>query len=214
MKTDHSDIEPAQNVVVIAASVGGIEALRIVIGNLPSNLNAAVVIAQHISRSHPSQLAEILARKTPMPVKQAADGDCLCHSCVFVAPPNQHVLIEPDGILRLSSSPPIHFTRPSAEPLFCSAAAAYRKHVVAVVLTGSDSDASLCVQIIGKVGGKIIVQDEATSVDFSMPRAAINSTNVDRVIPLDQIAGAIAEFVQDLTNNEEKGHSGPTLKAG
>jgi two-component system, chemotaxis family, protein-glutamate methylesterase/glutaminase len=195
VKINYEAIGPAQNIVVIAGSVGGVEALSVLTGNLPANLKAAVVVAQHVSRNRPSQLAEILSRRTPMPVKQVADGDRLCHSCIFVAPSNEHVLIELEGILRLSSSPRIHFTRPSAEPLFCSAAAVYGKKVIGVVLTGSDADASLCVQVIGNVGGKVIVQDETTSADFSMPRSAIQTGKVNFVLPLTKIGSAIVELV-------------------
>src|SRR5439155_14832901 len=113
--------EAATKVVVIASSAGGIEALCTLAENLPANLPATIVVAQHISRSHKSHLAEILARHTPMKVKLAADRDLLCHGCVFIAPPNLHVMIEPTRTIRLLQAPPIHFTRPSAEPLFCSA---------------------------------------------------------------------------------------------
>jgi two-component system chemotaxis response regulator CheB len=196
----------ADHVLVIAGSAGGISALGSLLEDLPSHLEAAIVIAQHVSRYHPSHLAEILARQTFMPVRQAADDDVLRHGCIFVAPPDHHLLIEMGGVLRLSTSPRIHFTRPSAEPLFCSAAAIYGKHAIGVVLTGSDSDASLGVQVIKNAGGKIIVQNEATAVDFSMPRAAIATGKVDMVLPLCQIAGAIVETLamakKKLKNHE------------
>lgn len=178
---------------------------------LPANLPAAIVVAQHIPRSHPSRLAEILARKTPMLVKQAANGDVLCHSRIFVAPPDQHLLIESGGLLHLSTSPRIHFTRPSAEPLFCSAAAVYGKNVVGVVLTGADSDASLGVQIIKNAGGKIVVQNQATSVDFSMPQAAIQTGKVDLVLPLNEISEAIVNAVVELTKSQSRKARNPIL---
>jgi two-component system chemotaxis response regulator CheB len=197
---------PARNVVAIASSVGGIEALMVIIEFLPSNLNAAVVSAQHICRSKPSHLAPILARRTPMQVKQAADGDCLCHACIFVAPPNQHLLVQAGGRLQLSTSPPIHFSRRSAEPLFCSVAALYGRNCLGVVLIGGDSDGSLGVQVIKNAGGKIIVQDKATSVDFSMPESAIKTGAVDLMLPLNEIPAAIVSHVNELTNNPPPTH--------
>ena len=188
--------KPARNVVVIAASVGGIQALSTVIESLPANLPAALAIAQHLSRSQPSHLADILTRRTPLPVKQAAHGDRLCHGCVFVAPPNRHLLVRSGGVLQLSDSPPIHFSRPSAEPLFSSVAALYGRNALGVVLTGSDSDASLGVQTIKNAGGNVIVQDATTSVDFSMPQSAISTGAVDQVVPLEKITAAIVAYVQ------------------
>ncbi len=123
-------------------------------------------------------------------VKQAQPGDLLCHSCVFVAPPNHHLTVGLDGILALSSptAEKIHHARPSAEPLFASVAEVYRKNAIAVVLTGGDGDGSTGVGIIKDHGGMVIAQDRPTSEDFSMPESSIETGDVDFILPLDEIA--------------------------
>jgi two-component system chemotaxis response regulator CheB len=198
-----SDAKKAQNIVVIAASIGGIEALQTLVEMLPTNLEAAVAIVQHISRHHPSQLAQILSRHTPMPVKQVSNGDFLCQGCIFVAPPNCHILIQRNHILTLSTASPVHFCRPSAEPLFSSAAAVFGKHVVGVVLTGADSDGFFGVKVIKNAGGCVIVQDETTSANFEMPRSAILTGQVDHILPLNEIASSIVKLVNKMETSEK-----------
>jgi hypothetical protein len=124
-------------------------------------------------------------------------GDFLCQSCVFVAPPNHHLLVSGDGRLKLSSSTSekVHHARPSAEPLFASVADVYKKNAIAVVLTGGDGDGSIGVQIIKEKGGKVIAQDRPTSQDFSMPETSIKTGDVDFILPLNEIAPKLIELV-------------------
>lgn len=184
-------------VIAMAASVGGLDALSVILGGLPENFPAAIAIVMHLSPDHKSILAEILDRRTHLPVKQAHTGDRLCRSCVFVAPPNHHLLVAKDGRLKLSSAhaKKINFARPSAEPLFASVAALYEKRAIAVVLTGGDGDGSFGVQIIKDHGGKVIAQDRPTSKDFSMPKTSIETGDVDYILPLDTIASKLIELV-------------------
>src|SRR6185503_8275142 len=128
---------------------------------------------------------------------QAKTGDFLCHSCVFVAPPNHHLSVAKDGRLKLSSSSAekVHYARPSAEPLFASVAAVYQKSAIAVVLTGGDGDGSFGVQIIKDKGGMVIAQDRPTSENFSMPETSIQTGDVDFILPLDEIASKLIELV-------------------
>ena len=123
-------------VVALAASAGGLSALSKVLSALPAHFPAAIVIVQHLDRQHPSHMAEILRRRTALPVKQAAEGDPLQPGAVAIAPPDQHLLVKPDGTLALSHAELVHFLRPSADLLFESVAASYKKRALAVVLTG------------------------------------------------------------------------------
>jgi two-component system chemotaxis response regulator CheB len=152
-------------VIAMAASVGGLKALSAILSVLPADFAAAIAIVMHLSPDHDSVLAEILDRRTPLVVKKASTGDVLCQSCVFVAPPNHHLLVADSGRLELSSSSAekVHYARPSAEPLFASVAAVYRKNAIAVVLTGGDGDGSFGVQIIKDHGGRVIAQDRPTT---------------------------------------------------
>jgi two-component system, chemotaxis family, protein-glutamate methylesterase/glutaminase len=146
------------SVIAIAASVGGLKALSIILGGLPANFPASIAIVMHLSPEHKSILAEILNNRTQLAVKQAHTGDILCRGSVFVAPPNHHLFVAKGGRLKLSSSSAekVHYARPSAEPLFASVAEEYQKHAIAVVLTGGDGDGSFGVQIIKERGGQVI----------------------------------------------------------
>lgn len=132
-------------------------------------------------------MADILSRRTPLQVKQAEEGDCLQPGTVYIAPPDRHLLVNPNGTLSLSQSELVHFVRPSADLLFDSAAASYRERLIGVVLTGTGSDGAMGVQAIKKMGGMVIAQDEATSEFFGMPAAAIQSGSVDFLLPLAEI---------------------------
>jgi len=185
-------------VIAMAASVGGLDALSVILGGLPADFPAAIAIVMHLSPDRESILAEILNRRTPLPVRQARTGDVLCASCVFVAPPNHHLFVAPGGRLRLSSTAAkkINHARPSAEPLFVSVAAVYRQNAIAVVLTGGDGDGSFGVQVVKDHGGTVIAQDRPTSRDFSMPETSIRTGDVDFILPLDEIAAKLIQLVK------------------
>jgi two-component system chemotaxis response regulator CheB len=184
-------------VIAMAASVGGLKALSVILGGLPANFPAAIAIVMHLAPEHKSILAEILNSRTQLTVKQAHTGDILCPASVFVAPPNHHLSVAKGGHLELSSSAAekVHHARPSAEPLFASVAEVYQKNAIAVVLTGGDGDGSFGVQIIRKQGGKVIAQDRPTSQDFSMPETSIRTGDVDFILPLNAIAPKLMELV-------------------
>jgi two-component system, chemotaxis family, protein-glutamate methylesterase/glutaminase len=186
----------AFDVAALAASAGGLTALSRVLSALPSDFPAAVVVVQHLDPRHRSLMADILSRRTPLRVKQAEEGDLLTPATVYIAPPNRHLLVNPDGTLSLSQSELVHFVRPSADLLFESVAASHKDRAIAVVLTGTGSDGAMGVQAIKKMGGTVIVQDEKTSQFFGMPAAAIQTGNADFILPLDEIASALVTLVK------------------
>ncbi len=200
-------------VIAMAASVGGLKALSVILGGLPADFPAAIAIVMHLSPDHKSILAEILSRRTPLVVKEAHTGDILCLGCVFIAPPNHHLSVASGGRLKLSSSDAdkINHARPSAEPLFVSVAAVYQQDATAVVLTGGDGDGSFGVQVIKDHGGKVIAQDRPTSQDFSMPETSIETGDVDFILPLDQIAAKLIELVAARPGTTD---SQPSVAAG
>jgi two-component system chemotaxis response regulator CheB len=185
-------------VIAMAASVGGLKALSVILGGLPPNFPAAIAIVMHVAPDHKSLLAEILNGRSYLPVTEAHNGDMLCSARVFVAPPNHHLLVAKDGHLKLSSAhaKKIHFARPSAEPLFATVARVYQKNAIAVVLTGGDGDGSFGVQIIKDKGGTVIAQGRPTSENFSMPETSIETGDVDFILPLDEIAAKLIELVE------------------
>ena len=187
----------AFDVIAIAASAGGLDALSEVLSHLPAEFPGAVVIVQHLDRRHRSLMADILGRRTPLVVQQAAEGDRLRSGTVYVAPPDYHLLVNPDGTLSLSKSELVHFVRPSADLLFESLAASYQDRTIAVVLSGTGSDGVMGVQAISKMHGTVIAQDEETSKFFGMPSAAIQTGCVDFTLPLNEIAPAILTLMKE-----------------
>jgi two-component system chemotaxis response regulator CheB len=184
-------------VIAMAASVGGLKALSIILGGLPADFPAAITIVMHVAPDHKSLLTEILQCRTHLQVTEAHTGDLLVPSKVFVAPPNHHLFVVKGDRLKLSSShaEKIHFARPSVEPLFASVAEVYGKNAIAVVLTGGDGDGSFGVQIIKDKGGTVIAQDRPTSENFSMPETSIQTGDVDYILPLDRIAPMLIALV-------------------
>ena len=187
---------PAFSLVALAASAGGLTAISKVLSGLPPGFPASIVIVQHLDPRHRSLMADILARRTPLKVKEAEEGDRLSPATVYIAPPNRHLLVNPDGTLSLSQSELVHFVRPSADLLFESVAASYREHAIGVILSGSGSDGAMGVGAIKKMHGTVIVQDEKTSEFFGMPGAAIQTGSADFILPLDEISSAIVMLVQ------------------
>jgi two-component system chemotaxis response regulator CheB len=187
--------EASFEVVAVAASAGGLNALSQLLAGLPGDFPAAVAVVQHLDPRHRSLMADILSRRTALNVKQAEEHDKITAGTVYVAPPNKHLLVNPEGTLSLAQSELVHFVRPSADLLFESVAASFRHRVIGVVLSGSGSDGSMGVQAIKKMGGTVIAQDEATSEFFGMPNAAIQSGSVDFILPLKEIAPALVTLV-------------------
>jgi two-component system chemotaxis response regulator CheB len=131
-----------------------------------------------------------------LPVKQAEPGDALADDCVFVAPPASHLLVTLDGTLELGHGPPVRRLRPSADVFLTSFALAYGAGTLAVILSGAGHDGAAGAAAVKLAGGRVIAQDEETAEYFGMPGAAIEEGAVDHVIPLDQVAGAVLQFVQ------------------
>jgi len=182
---------PAFDIIAIAASAGGVNALTRLLGSLPANLGAIVVIVQHVDPHHRSLMPQVIGRQSPLPVVHAEEGALLEVDHVYLAPPDHHMLIKRKGILTLTDTELVNFVRPSADLLFESVAAAYGEHAIAVVLTGSGHDGALGVTAVKQRGGTVVAQDEASSEFFGMPSAAIKTGAVDYVLPLEEIASKL-----------------------
>lgn len=183
------------DIVALAASAGGLNALSRVLAALPADFPAALVVVQHLDPRHRSLMADILSKRTVLKVREARPGDQLAPGVAFIAPPNRHLLVNADGSLTLTQTELVHFVRPSADLLFESVAAAYRERAIAVVLSGSGTDGSMGVKAIKKTGGTVIVQDVKTSEFVGMPAAALEAAPADFVLPLEEIAPALQTLV-------------------
>jgi two-component system chemotaxis response regulator CheB len=182
-------------IVALAASAGGLRALSEVLAGLPADFPAALVVVQHLDPRHRSLMAEILGRRTPLAVRQAADDEHVQPGSVFIAPPDRHLLVNPDGLLSLTRTELVHFSRPSADLLLESVAASYRERAIGVILSGSGSDGAMGAKAIKKMGGTLIVQDPATAEFAGMPGAARQTGLADFVLPLEEISGALRSLL-------------------
>ena len=184
-------------IVGIGASAGGIGPLRDILGALDAELSAAILIVQHMDPNHTSVLADILGRGSAMPVQQATAGAPIEAGHVLVAPPDRHLLATAGGTVVLSQEPRVHFVRPSVDVLFTSIAAVSSSRAVGVVLSGGGIDGATGVRAIKAAGGVVIAQDEATSEVFGMPGSAIETGDVELVLPLAGIPAAIEKVVRE-----------------
>ncbi len=126
--------------VVIGASAGGVEALEVLLPALPATLRPSVFIVLHLPRERPSLLVEIFARRCARPVREADDKEPVEPGTVYFAPPDYHMLLEKNRQIALSADEPVHFSRPSIDVLFESAAEVYGERLLGVILTGANRD--------------------------------------------------------------------------
>lgn len=185
---------PRPRLVALVASAGGVAAILRVLAELPASLPASLVVLLHLNPAYRSVLGEILGRQTALIVRQAEQGDKLRQGFVYVAPPDAHLVLAGD-ILRLDHGPPVQHVRPSADRLLLSLADGDATGHLAVILSGTGRDGTDGAIALRGAGGAVYAQDESTSDYFGMPEAAIRAGAVDKVLPIDQIAPAVIDFV-------------------
>lgn len=178
--------------VVIGASTGGPRIIRQILGELPADFPAAIVVVQHIADGFSAGLAEWLAQNTPLEVLLATEGAQLRPNRVLVVPDGHDLLVRPDGTIHLIV-PALLIPRPAIDIAMQSVAAVCLDQTIGVLLTGMGRDGALGMQTIRRVGGYTIAQDETSCAIFGMPRAAIKLGAVDAVLPPQQIAAALCE---------------------
>jgi two-component system, chemotaxis family, protein-glutamate methylesterase/glutaminase len=177
--------------VVVGASWGGLYALMEVLGALPTDFAAPIVVVQHRSPDpDDDRLAKVLSRYSALPVVDAHDKQVLEPSRVYLAPADYHLMIEGDHIA-LSLEEPVNWSRPSIDVLFDSAAAAYGHDVTAVLLTGLGHDGAAGIAHVRAAGGKTIVQEPKSAMRPEMPQAGVDA-GADEILPLEEIAGRLA----------------------
>lgn len=184
----------AVELVAIGASWGGLHAVGSVLGDLPADFGAAVLIAQHRqARNEHDGLTSLLDARCPLAVCEAEDKQAIEPGMVLVAPADYHLLVEDESVA-LSVDAPLNFSRPSIDVLFMSAADAFGPRAAGVVLTGANGDGAAGLARIASRGGPAIVQDPETAERSEMPRAAIAATPDARVMALENIAALLTEL--------------------
>ncbi|HHV61029.1 MAG TPA: chemotaxis response regulator protein-glutamate methylesterase [Firmicutes bacterium] len=187
-----------ENLVVIGSSTGGPGALQEVIPRLPGDLDAGVLVVQHMPPGFTKSLAMRLDEISPLSIKEGEDGEPISRGKVIVAPGGMHMVVEPDRTIALNGGPPLHGVRPAIDITLESAVPVFGRRIVGVILTGMGMDGARGMAMLKKSGGKTIVQDEETSVVYGMPRAVVEMGNADRIVPLDNVADAIIEAVSEI----------------
>jgi two-component system chemotaxis response regulator CheB len=184
-----------RDIVVIGASAGGLAAFRTIVSTLPADLPAALFVVQHLPASGPSLLPELLDAVSPLAARHPADGEPVRHGAIYAAPPDHHLVIQP-GHVHLVRGPKENGFRPAIDATFRSAAYAYGRRVIGVVLTGMLDDGTAGLLAIKRRGGLALVQEPREAAYPSMPESACRYVDVDIVCPLAEIANQLIRLVQ------------------
>ena len=180
---------------MIGGSAGGVEAAATIFAALPENFPAAILLVLHLNPTVPSMLPAVLARKTRLRVVPPQDGMLIERGVIYPAPPDRHLLVD-NGCLRLGRGPRENNFRPAIDPLFRTAAVAYGANVIGVILSGNLDDGTVGLIEVKRCGGRAIVQHPDDAVYSGMPANAIQQVpDVDHVLPLAEIAGALMKYV-------------------
>lgn len=178
--------------IVVGASTGGPVAVRTILSALPADFPVGIALVQHIEERFAVGYAKWLDAECALSVRIAREGERLSPGVVLVAPGDEH-LVARGGVLHLDAGPKVGSHRPAVDRLFETAAEDYRERLVGVLLTGMGRDGAVGCRRIREADGFTIVQDEATSYIYGMPRAAVEENGASMVLPLDKIAGKIQE---------------------
>jgi two-component system chemotaxis response regulator CheB len=178
---------PSRNIVVIGASAGGVRALEILVGGLPGDLQAAIFVILHTPATDKSMLPEILSRAGQIPAFRAEDNGEVQNGRIYVAPADRHMMLE-RGRVRVVFGPRENLFRPAIDPLFRSAAYAYGRSVIGILLSGTLDDGCEGLGSIQERGGLVVVQEPGDAEFPHLPLHAIERIDVDHVLPAAEIA--------------------------
>ncbi len=178
----------------MGGSSGALEALSTLLPALPADCAIPVAIVVHLPAERPSHLAEVLAARTALPVREAEDKEPLAAGTVYVAPPNYHLLIERTKTFALSTDEAVLFSRPAIDVLFESAADAYGERLLGIILTGASADGARGLSAVKRRGGLAIVQTPEGAIAPEMPRAALSMVEADHVLSLTDLAALLGRL--------------------
>jgi two-component system, chemotaxis family, protein-glutamate methylesterase/glutaminase len=192
-----------KDIVVVGASAGGIEALQVLVGDLPRDFKGSLFVVLHTGASSPNILAQILSRAGPLPVRTGEEGERIKPGHIYTAPADHHLLLDPAGYVRLSRGPKENRFRPAIDPLFRSAAHAFGTRVVGVILTGFLDDGTAGLWAVKERGGTAIVQHPEEAIASSMPLNALKHVEVDHIAHLREIAPLLVRLANTAAKEKE-----------
>ncbi len=187
-------------IVLIGTSTGGPRALNELIPALPADLQAAVVIVQHMPAGFTRSLAERLNVLSRLKVKEAEPGDRLAVGQVLMAPGGFHMVLTPKDDFGLNQNPPVHGVRPAVDVTLISLIQRYGKSVIAAILTGMGSDGTNGAVLLHSMGGHVITEQESTCVVWGMPRSVVEAGASSEILPLPEVASGIERAVKAFIN--------------
>lgn len=190
--TDTAAPRQGLRLIAIGASAGGVEALGLLLCALPATCRASVVVVLHLAPGRSSRLPQLYAQRCLLPIREAQDKEPLQPGVVYFAAPDYHLQIEPDRSFSLSLEAPVYFSRPSIDVLLETAASAYRREMLAIILTGASADGAEGLAQVRKLGGEAWVQEPRGAISPTMPEAALRRAGADRVLALPQLAASLA----------------------
>ncbi|MFH2064353.1 MAG: chemotaxis response regulator protein-glutamate methylesterase [Pseudomonadota bacterium] len=182
--------ETTNKIIAIGASTGGTEALKTVLTGMPVN-SPGIVVVQHMPAQFTTSFAERLDSLCQIKVKEAKDGDTIANGLALIAPGNFHMLLKRSGAryyVNVKTGPLVHHQRPAVDVLFQSVSQYAGSNAIGVILTGMGADGAAGMVSMKQAGAKTIAQDEASCVVFGMPKAAIETGSVDKVVSLGKIS--------------------------
>lgn len=177
----------AVELVVIGTSLGGLNAMEVLLAGLQPDLSLPIAVVQHRSRESDDALITHLRRYCPLPIEEAEDKLPIVPGCVYLAPASYHLLVDGSSFA-LDTEERVCHARPSIDVLFESAAITYCESLLGVILTGASHDGAEGARQLKERGGMLVVQDPQTAENGVMPAAALAKTAADHVLPLSEIA--------------------------
>jgi len=187
--------------IVIGVSSGGMNALKYLFSKLPADYRIPIIIVQHVSARSDNDWIKLLNAKSNLSIKEADEKEKIETGNVYIAPSNYHLMIEKDKTFSLTVDEYVNFARPSIDVLFESAAEAYKKKLIGIVLTGSNNDGTKGIKRIKECGGLAIIQDPKTAESPNMPASAIAAVQPDYILSLEKIVQLLIKITKPNPNS-------------
>ena len=193
--------------VVVGASAGGMKVIKELVTSLPADFPMALIIVQHVSDSSDGSWAELLDGYSKIEVREADEKESILPGTVYLAPANYHLLIESDHTFTLTVDERVNYARPSIDVLFETAADAYRESLIGIIYTGANFDGAKGLLRVKEAGGLTIVQDPVTAEAVAMPKAAIETTVPEYVLPPEEIIDLLKNLSLTANNPQPEKNS-------